>query len=860
MAVATVDDSVLDLVRKHMREVKVPGNYDRVYKDECMFCFASPESPGGLYINLATHQAFDEEHMELDQQRTSAMLYLHRQARRVPLSEAELKKREDEKPNKMAIGVKGGFQLDEKDYRLETEEALVLLPAWLRIPLPCPELPELVLSCITAVQKHDSASHQASLSAWHEERRVSKYAEHLEQLPATRNIPMDPKEWKCDETGLQENLWLNLSTGFIGCGRQQYGMDSGTGSAMKHYEATGRKYPLVVKLGTITPHGADVYSYAPEEDDMVLDPHLARHLAHWGIDMIQMEKTEKSIAELEIDQNVAMEFDKITEAGAHLKPLSGPGFVGLTNLGNSCYMNSVLQLLWALPELHQRYVDKAAHIFKTAPQDPAVDFATQFAKVSVAERLGRGSWRMPALCHKSNTWQPTVRPQAFKSLVGKGHSEFSSGRQQDAQEFFGHLLEVLSRAEHAAGSRLPGAAAEPTTRLFKFGTEDRIQCTETGRVRLILRCRVFCTLHIPMEAAENRNELEQFQERQQKRQKLKEEGSAAADEHVTPRVPFTACLEMWAADNLVDGYSSAAAGRKTQAAKRPRFSSFPPYLLVQMLRYYRTETGEEKKLDVEIPVPEELDLEPLRAQGLQAGEQLQPDAPDEPPAAASHGAAAPAAPPGPQPDDTIVAQLVSMGFSENGSKRAALAVGNSSTDAAATWVFDHIEDPDFNDPLPASGKASTGGVAGGGPGAPEPSAESLSTLGDMGFNERQARIALAACQGSVERAVDWLFSRHDNLDIEVEEAAATSTSAAGGSMAAAPSGDASASAAQLLDGPGQYELVGIVSHMGANTTCGHYVCHVKKEGQWVIFNDEKVAASQHPPFDRGYLYLYRRRQ
>lgn len=70
-------------------------------------------------------------------------------------------------------------------------------------------------------------------------------------------------------------------------------------------------------------------------------------------------------------------------------------------------MNSVLQLLWALPELHQRYVDKAAHIFKTAPQDPAVDFATQFAKVSVAERLGRGSWRMPALCHKSNTWQPT---------------------------------------------------------------------------------------------------------------------------------------------------------------------------------------------------------------------------------------------------------------------------------------------------------------------------------------------------------------------------------------------------------------------------------------------------------------------
>ena len=43
-----------------------------------------------------------------------------------------------------------------------------------------------------------------------------------------------------------------------------------------------------VKLGTITPHGADVYSYAPDEDDMVTDPLLARHLEHWGINMMRV--------------------------------------------------------------------------------------------------------------------------------------------------------------------------------------------------------------------------------------------------------------------------------------------------------------------------------------------------------------------------------------------------------------------------------------------------------------------------------------------------------------------------------------------------------------------------------------------
>jgi hypothetical protein len=39
------------------------------------------------------------------------------------------------------------------------------MPARLRIPLPCPDLPELVLACIAAVQAHDSASHQVRVQA-----------------------------------------------------------------------------------------------------------------------------------------------------------------------------------------------------------------------------------------------------------------------------------------------------------------------------------------------------------------------------------------------------------------------------------------------------------------------------------------------------------------------------------------------------------------------------------------------------------------------------------------------------------------------------------------------------------------------
>lgn len=46
---------------------------------------------------------------------------------------------------------------------------------------------------------------------------------------------------------------------------------------------------MAVKLGTITKDGkGDVWSYV--EDDMVEDPHLVKHLAHWGINVAVLEK------------------------------------------------------------------------------------------------------------------------------------------------------------------------------------------------------------------------------------------------------------------------------------------------------------------------------------------------------------------------------------------------------------------------------------------------------------------------------------------------------------------------------------------------------------------------------------------
>lgn len=55
-----------------------------------------------------------------------------------------------------------------------------------------------------------------------------------------------------------------------------------------------------------------------------------------------------------------------------------------------------------------------------------------------------------------------------------------------------------------------------------------------------------------------------------------------------------------------------------------------------------------------------------------------------------------------------------------------------------------------------------------------------------------------------------------------------------------------------------YKLIGIVSHIGTSTHCGHYVAHIRKDGRWTIFNDDKVAVSKDPPLDMGYLYFFER--
>ncbi|CAI9574449.1 unnamed protein product [Staurois parvus] len=757
--------------------------------------------------------------------------------------------------------MEGGFDMSDEQYEYDEEVKLVILPEFVEIQRDeLSALPEMVRdrvsSAIDAILAADSASRKQEIQAWDGEvRQVSKHAFNLQQLEGVPRIP--PCGWKCSVCDLRENLWLNLTDGAILCGRRYFDGSGGNNHAVQHYKETG--YPLAVKLGTITPDGADVYSY--DEDDMVINPNLAEHLSHFGIDMMKMQKTDKTMTELEIDMNQRIGGQWGGDPGKAI--MGGPATASLMDSHRDPQFREQLlsQFNYAgciqySSAFQRKYVECMEHIFQKAPADPTQDFSAQVAKLG--NGLLSGEYSKPAVDREGDGGQEQkgiqdgIAPRMFKSLIGKGHPEFSTNRQQDAQEYFLHFINMVER--NCRSSTNPNE-------VFRFLVEEKIKCLASQKVKYTQRVEYILQLPVPMEAALNKEELAAYEQARLQA----EQDHRPPPELVRARIPFTSCLEAFAAPEQLDEFWSAALQAKSTALKTSRFASFPDYLVIQIKKFTFGLDWVPKKLDVSIDVPEELDLSKFRGGGLQEGEEELPDVapplvtPDEPKGSLgfygnddddSYCSPHFSSPTSPMLDESVVTQLVEMGFPAEACRKAVYYTGNSGAEAAMTWVMSHMDDPDFAQPLVLSGVSAPSSVTTGGD---PPSEEHIATIISMGFSQDQAVRALRSTNNNLERAVDWIFSHIDDLDAE-----AAMDLSEGRSAAESVSESLPAAGPRVKDGNGRYELFAFISHMGTSTMCGHYVCHIKKEGRWVIYNDQKVCASEKPPKDLGYIYFYQR--
>lgn len=153
-------------------------------------------------------------------------------------------------------------------------------------------------------------------------------------------------------------------------------------------------------------------------------------------------------------------------------------------------MASTLQFIFALPSFKSRYVPPPAAIdhANSCPEPmPAMCVECQMFKIADGLLSGRYSSprrNPPPAQHDSPdrnestlSFQEGIKPATFKALIGKGHAEFATMKQQDAEEFFTHLLKVLRQdyKKHTRGANDP-------TEVFRHGIEQRLECQNCHRV------------------------------------------------------------------------------------------------------------------------------------------------------------------------------------------------------------------------------------------------------------------------------------------------------------------------------------------------------------------------------------------
>ncbi|KAM7191631.1 hypothetical protein V8F20_009238 [Naviculisporaceae sp. PSN 640] len=819
--------------------LRKPTPLDSVYREDCTQCFDSIDEPAGLDVCLKCFNGGCNgiyNHAQAHYTSSEHPLVLNiRRVRKVVVR--------DEPPLKMSkLQINAETEADRYD-------TILTLNCRACNETDLDKSNELVEPVISAVMKAATFATKQEIVAWSNEIRQCEHITALisldeeqaknnqafEKNQTLRNgeegMAVDSPEQngqadkkvkrfessnlnKCSQCTLTQNLWLCLTCGNVGCGRDQsYGglvadAPKGNGHASAH--GADKEHHLNVKLGSLS-YGEtpDVWCYACGDKDNdgktrgneTTHPDLFDFLERNGLNVRERQKTEKSLVESQIELNLKQwNFSMTNQEGKEATPLFGPGLTGLRNMGNTCYLASILQCLYDIPAFQKRFnlpADQVPH--------PAEDLETQLRKVADGLLSGRYSNPDSDLMiseHSSELpYQKGLTPAMLKHLIGRDHEEFSTSRQQDAYELMQHLLDKIATLQH------PKEVGNPSE-VFRFAMEQRLQCRSCFKVRYTTENHENLLVNVPVD-------------------KLPSQGE---EKDIYRPVPLKECLDILTAQEDVDLKCSYCGS--DGFTKRQLFKTFPQVLVIVARKIMETTPYNYVKVDVPVIVDDgPIDFDAYFSTGKQPGEDLLEDDPK---------------PKGPafDPNPTALGQLTDMGFPEGRVIKALFHTGNSDLNAAMEWIMAHMDDEDIDGPLQtAPAENSSDSIV---------KEEDVQNLLSWGFDEQTIRKALFKHGGDVQTAANGILEGNSYDDVTLPEPKKNDGKAQPNELPGS------------TDRPAKFQLQSIVCHKGNSIHAGHYVAFIRKQidgkPSWVLFNDEKVAVGvdAEEMTKSAYVYFFKR--
>jgi ubiquitin carboxyl-terminal hydrolase 5/13 len=440
------------------------------------------------------------------------------------------------------------------------------------------------------------------------------------------------------------------------------------------------------------------------------------------------------MTEMNLEFNLNLTLSKTIEDGKILVPIYGEGNTGMENIGNSCYMNSIVQVLFSLENFKEKFLDDSFLHLTTCLTNPEECFNCQVSKIFYGLYSGNYSKKLirkvekisedGKITEEEEEYQKGVKPYSFKYFFAKDNAEFSSNRQQDAFEYLNHLLEKFNFFIKGKGLNV---------RLdFEFDLQIRLQCSKCKCVRYKNQNTWYLPLYVP------------------EWDKKKEESSQVSLDDVLEKFLSSEVLQM-NCDNCHE---------LTNFHKTQKIQNYPKYFIVLFQRFvydwvplkldvqltFNENDINFKVLSREHKIENEVVIDETNEKAAEENDNTEIEVDQE-------------------FDNDKVNILLMNGVPELAAKHALLNSNNNPEDALM-WFYCNLESNIINQPIPKIKQLKNGkkqknqndenfGLP----------INSINMLTDMGFTKTQAVGSLKKNSDNAEKAMEFLF---DNPDFDFD--------------------------------------------------------------------------------------------